>query len=209
MKIARILKINFRHLSQPALVIKAGEINAAIHSPEFIADFPQITPTAEQIAAALAAFRNSVEMENSKSVAALRKANRETLVDLLVRLALDLEQQADGDMLKLSRTGYDINKTPGGQTTGNTPTPQNLRLDHGLRNQVIARVQAIEGNVVYIGAFTYDPINGPWTTINLVTNSQKIIFNNLERGRDLFVKVMADGPHGPSDWSDIATIMVQ
>lgn len=208
MKIAGILKINFASLSQAAFIAKAGEINMAIHAANFATYFPQIDPSADEIDAALSAFRTSVEMESSKSVAVLRKANRRKLHDLLVRLALDLERAADGDMLKLIHTGYDINKSTAAQTTGATPTPQNLRLYQALRNQILAKVKAIGGRVVYIGAYSYDPINGPWITIDPVTNSQKILFSNLERGRDVYIKVMIVTAQGTSDWSDIATIMV-
>lgn len=208
MRIARILKINFNRLSQPAFAKKASEINTAIHDADFSIYFPDFTPPGEAIAAALSAYQTALGKEQSKTIAALRKETRQILTNLLVKLALDLEEKADGDRFKLSHTGYDLNKIPGTRTTGSTLAPQNLRLKQGQRNQVIAQVDAIGGKTVYIGAFAYDPINGPWTNINLSTNSQKIIFNDLERARDVYIKVMADGPHGPSDWSDIATILV-
>lgn len=209
MKKARILSIAFGSMSQTAFLIKAGEISLAIHAPGFADDFPDINPSAADIAIALEEFRTAVATESSKTVAALRRATRARLADLLVILALDLEQKAGGDMVKLSRTGYDINKSPGSQTTTKTPTPENLRLFHYLRGQTLAKVKAMRGKVVFIGAYTYDPINGPWITTNPFTSSQKILFTGLERGRDVYVKVMAVGPHGPSDWSDVAVIMVQ
>lgn len=74
--------------------------------------------------------------------------------------------------------------------------------------QVQAKVEALGGKTLYIGAYTYDPKNGPWIIIDAVTNSQNILFTGLERGRDVYIKVMATGSYGPSDWSDVSTIMV-
>ena len=78
----------------------------------------------------------------------------------------------------------------------------------GLSGQVIAKCKAIGRNIFYFGEYSLDPINGPWIPISGVTNSQKIIFKGLERGRDYYFRIKAIGPHGSSDWSDIATIMV-
>jgi hypothetical protein len=208
MRNIRLLRTNFGRLSADNLVSRASIISHAIHTPEFAAVFPAINPTKEQLATALAEYSASLSAETSRSIVALRKAKRDILEDLLNLLALHLERIANGDPKKLSLTGYDIKKPSGGRTEGNTPAPENLRLFHALRNQILAKVQGMGRRVVLIGAYSYDPINGPWFTINPTTNSQKILFTGLERGRDVYIKVQAVGAHGPSDWSDIAVIMV-
>jgi hypothetical protein len=185
-----------------------AEINSAIQSPEFLADFPVTNPTVAQITAAVSDYKDAFAKETSKSVIALRAAKRETLTNLLITLALDLEEKAQGDRLKLSHTGYDVTKPRGTQTGGITLTPKNLRLYVRLTGQILAKVKALGGKTLYIGAYTYDPINGPWITIDPVTDSQNILFTGLDRARDVYIKIMAIGPHGPSDWSDIATILV-
>jgi hypothetical protein len=208
MKKARILSINFATMSHSRFLLKAGEIVHALHTAAFVMDFPNIEPDGGRISTALEKYSAAVGAEDSKSTAALRKSTRADLTDLLVLLALDLEQQAAGDLLKLSRTGYDINKSTKVRTEGNTPTPQNLRLYRRLTGQILAKVKALGGNTVYIVAYSYDPINGPWTTLAPVTNSQNILITGLERGKDVYIKVMAITHLGPSDWSDIATMLV-
>lgn len=208
MRIAGILKVNFASLSQPRLLAKAGEINHAIHAVTFPNYFPTIDPPGEAIAAALSAYQDAMKAERSKTAKALLDATRKSLTNLLKELAVNLEDSAKGDMLKLVQTGYDINKITPTQTTGDTPKPLNLRLYQALRNQILAKVKAIGGKVVYTGAYSYDPINGPWIEIDPVTNSQKILFTDLERGRDVYIRVKVVATQGTSDWSDIATIMV-
>ena len=208
MRLAGILKVNFASLSQPRLLAKAGEINHAIHAATFPSYFPTIDPPAEAIAAAFSAYQNAMKAERSKTAKALLDATRKALIDRLKELAVNLEDSAKGDMLKLVQTGYDINKITPAQTTGDTPKPENLRLYHALRNQILAKVKAMGAKAFYIGAYSYDPINGPWFEIAPVTSSQKILFTNLERGRDVYIRVKVVSPHGISDWSDIAVIMV-
>lgn len=60
----------------------------------------------------------------------------------------------------------------------------------------------------YESSHTLDPINGPWTGIPPVSNSQNILFSGLSRGKDYYFRVRAIGANGPSGWSDVATMMV-
>jgi len=60
----------------------------------------------------------------------------------------------------------------------------------------------------YEAHYTLDPTSGPWTSINSVTDSQKILFTGLQRGKDYYFRVRALGAKGPGGWSDVATMMV-
>jgi hypothetical protein len=49
---------------------------------------------------------------------------------------------------------------------------------------------------------------GPWTNDGIFPSSRNITLTNLERAKDVWVRVRAIGRLGPGGWSDPATILV-
>jgi len=96
--------------------------------------------------------------------------------------------------------------------TGNSgplPAPQNLRVKTtGITGEALAKVAAVPLASGYEAQSTLEPTSGPWTSINSVTDSQKILFTGLQRGKDYYFRVRAIGANGPSGWSDVTTMMV-
>jgi hypothetical protein len=85
-------------------------------------------------------------------------------------------------------------------------TPQNLRIKTG------PHAGAITGKDQPVPlADSYEiqtATAGLWSTSITVTNSQKMIKELLTRGQDVYARVRTISSNGPSEWSDIAVVMV-
>jgi hypothetical protein len=186
----------------------AKKVRLALLSPAGLGYFPSPEPSMAAIETAITVLDKAIAAEDSSSAAALRKSLIADLVKQLLRLVNDLELTADGDPVMLAATGFDLRKKPGARRTGPIATPENLRLRHSpISGDILAKVKAVEGADNYHAQSALSP-DGPWIDIDPFSNSQQILFKGLPRGKDVYIRVRANGPNGPGGWSDIATIMV-
>lgn len=202
------LSIGFTRDTNTALCAKAYAIHTALTTAPGSGYFPVTAPTMPVFKTAIDNLQNAESLENTQTNAALRKSLRDALIPLMQELALGLELAAKGDMVKLSATGYGLNKKPA-RSTGTVPAPENLRVSTtGIAGEALCKCSKVPLAVSYEAAYTLDPNTGGWTTITPVTSSQNILFTGLSRGKDYYFRVRAIGANGPSGWSDVATMMV-
>jgi hypothetical protein len=202
------ISLKFARYSPPRLRDFARTVTSALSKSPGIDYFPSTKPTVAEVVGLTGQLDSALGQETSTSVAALRAQLTVELVELLKLLAGDLETRAVGDLVKLANTGFEIKQQGGGtRSSGPTATPQNARAKHGLSRQVIVSVDPVGKPAMYQGAFSYTA-DGEYTPLDPVTNSRKIIFNDLERGKDVYLKVRALSAAPPSDWSDLVKIMV-
>lgn len=201
------ISINFTPLSDQGLYDLASKIHRAITTTPCTEYFAAFKPTAPELKEHIDLFAEALAKETSKSVTALRKDRRGKLIEKLAILAASLEIEANGDLMKLASTGFDLKK-PATRTGAPTEIPGNLRLTTtGISGEILAKCTRIRNARSYHAQHALSA-DGPWTDIDPVTTSQKILFTGLQRGKDIYVRVKAFGPNGYSGWSDLATIMV-
>lgn len=202
------LSVGFSALSdRPFCDLSKSVHNALTHEPG-LSYFPLTSPTVSDLLTGIIANDDALNGDGTPTNVALRRSTREALVLMMQRLAADLELKANGDLVKLAATGFSFKKTPV-KSQGPLAAPQNLRVKTtGTAGEAMAKVAAVALASGYEAQFTLDPMSGEWTPINLVTDSQKILFTGLSRGKDYYFRVRAIGANGPSGWSDVATMMV-
>lgn len=150
----------------------------------------------------------ALSLETTSTSAALRKSHRNELVRLLTLVAAEVELIAQGDLVKLTASGFSLRKKPGGIIPGPLPPPINVRLFFtGVSCQILMKCKAVPGALNYHGQYSLSP-TGPFTDIDAFSNSQKILFEGLPRGQDVYFRVRANGASGPGGWSSIVSIMV-
>lgn len=202
------LSVGFSQDSDGKVFTKASLIHTALTTPPGIAFFPAPSPTMVVFKASIDVFQNSLSGENTAANVALRKSTREALTVNLQRLAAGLELTADGDLVALAASGFDL-KTKPTRSTGPLSAPLDLRVKTtGTAGEAMCKCKAVPRADSYECGWTLDPLSGPWTNIPPVSSSQSILFTGLQRGKDFYFRVRAIGANGPSGWSDVATMMV-
>jgi hypothetical protein len=202
------LSIGFSQASDAKVAQKAAHVYTSLTSLPGITYFPTTTPTMAVFQTAVTEFQDALSLEATSSSIALRKEKRAEVILLLKKLAAHLELTADGDLVKLAATGFDL-KAKATRSVGPLPAPQNLRVKPtGISGEALCKVSAQPKADTYEGQYTQNPTSGSWTPITPTTNSQNILFTGLDRGKDYYFRVRAIGANGPSGWSDVATMMV-
>lgn len=199
------LKTGFTPLSDIKFLEVAQKIHVALTTPPGSTDFPGLSnPTTAQLSTANNAFEAAI----NSGTPASRDATRAALEKLLKKLASNLELVADGDLVKLTNTGFDLKKKPV-RREGPTDIPQNLRVKTtGTAGEALLKCKAVLYADGYEAEYTLEPVTGPWVDGGVFTNSQRILFTGLTRGKDYYFRVRAYSATGKSGWSDVATMMV-
>ncbi|HYX29674.1 MAG TPA: fibronectin type III domain-containing protein [Pyrinomonadaceae bacterium] len=108
------------------------------------------------------------------------------------------------DPALLLSTGFQMQSTNRAQIELDQPT--SLVVKNGGAGQLIARVDPVKNANMYEGRIK--PADGDYLPSVFTGDSQHIIFNGLQRGKDYTVQVRAlGGSTGQSDWSDPSSHM--
>lgn len=201
------LNTGFGKLTHSQLVLKARLIAHSLSQGQGLRYFPTPVPSVAELESAIEAFSESLGMENSSAVTALRAKCRQDLIVVLKKLAANLSLTADGDLTKLAATGFDIRKRPS-RTSELPAKPLDFEVKHtGISGEARGTCKPVYNAMSYEVEFALSP-DGPWIRGGVFTNSQKLMFTGLERGRDYFFRVRVISAVGPGPWSDISSIMV-
>jgi len=194
---------NLSKLKNNDLDNKAVSIHTSLSTGPGSIHFAVTVPTLAEVLADITTYQTALAGSNT----ALKQSTREALEETLFALAVNLETQADGDIAKLSTTGFDLRKKAV-QGEGLVAAPQNLRVKHGpLSGEVLLRCAPVPRASAYEARSTQD-LAAAWTEHPPCTSSQRILIPGLQRGKDYYFEVRAIGANGPGPWSDIATLMV-
>jgi hypothetical protein len=160
------ISLKFARYSPPRLRDFARTVTSTLAKAPGNNYFPTTKPTIAEVTDLTGRLDGALGQETSTSVAALRAQLAHDLTELLKLLAGNLETQADGDLVMLANTGFELKQQGGGtRSSGPTPTPQNARAKHGLSRQIIATVDALGRPVMYQGAYSYNA-EGPFISLD-------------------------------------------
>jgi len=170
------------------------------------ASFPGPVPALADISSARTSFIAAVSAVKSGTLAVVeRRQQRAQLVALLRSLALYVQQACNGDPAILLSSGYPARRTP--QPVGQLPAPVNLRLARGkITGQLKARCNRVDKAGSYQWRYATSAAPTAWTLVD-PTMAASIALDGLAPGTSYVVQVRAVGSHGPSNWSDAATLM--
>ncbi|HTA66110.1 MAG TPA: hypothetical protein VK753_11445 [Xanthomonadaceae bacterium] len=186
------------------LVVDSETILAAMTGN---AAFPKPSPTLSEIVAARNAYVASVSAAKDSSLAvSVRRQQRANLVALLGKLAHYVQVTGAGDGPTLKSSGFPLQRTR--QPVGPLPAPSNLRLVRGkVSGTLVARCdrQNRAGCYQWRCAPTATPT--AWLPI-ATTLSASATFDGLVPAMQYTVQVCVIGTAGPSNWSDVAMVVV-
>ena len=135
---------------------------------------------------------------------AAKNNSRQTLIGILRQLAAYVQMSCNNEQATLLSSGFQMQ----GATGASTPLekPESLTLKNGSSGQLIAAVDPVRNAKMYEGRIKPDA--GDWLPSVFTGDSQHIIFNGLQRGKDYTAQIRAlGGSTGQSDWSDPSTHM--
>ena len=143
---------------------------------------------------------------------AQRDVARQTLTDLLKRLALYLELMSDGDTALLATTGYDLrHDSVHNNSSELLPAPSDFRVTHGqLSGSLNIQVTRLIGAGSYEVQITLgDPnIESNWQHALSSVTSTHISITGLIPGQSYWIRVRGFDSNGGGVWTDPINIMV-
>ncbi len=169
--------------------------------------YPAPNPTLAEFTAARNAYIAVVNAaKDSRLAMAVRNQQRGTFGTLLRNLAHYVQVASNGDLPTLLGSGFTAHRRS--QPVGTLPAPANLRLVRGRASgQVIARCNPVPQAGAY--AWRYASATAPTTWISVDTTfAASVLLEGLVPGTQYNVQARALAKVGPSNWSDVASLMV-
>jgi len=203
------LIVTFDRLStSDFLVISGSIVNGMTNNSHFPEPWAGQGLTLVQLTAAYTAFEEAYHASLTRDTVkiAQRNATRQTLTDILKRLALSLELMAQGDVAALATTGFelrhDIVRTNSNELL---PAPTDFRVTHGQLSGTfdvhVARLVGAGSYEVHIAQ--NDPnLESNWRHAISSVNSLHIIVTGLTPGQNYWVRIRGIDSNGGGVWSD-------
>ena len=207
------LIVTFDRLSISDFLTMSGSIvNAMTNNSHFKEPWAGQGLTLEQLTAAYTAFEEAYHASLTRDTVkvAQRNETRQTLTDILKRLALSLELMAQGDVTALTTTGFelrhDIVRTNSNELL---PAPTDFRVTHGqLSGSFDVHVARLVGAGSYEVHIAEDNpnIESNWRHAISSVNSLHIIVTGLTPGKNYWVRIRGIDSNGGGVWSDPISI---
>ena len=200
------VKTGFQKLAAGKLLTKALNISSNMNGNTY---FPTPTPDMPTIDAAIAAYQSAVVAAENRDKAAVqvKKQTRISLIVLLNQLATYINFTANGDIVMLGTTGYDLYKNAE-PVVVEKPTLSSLTAGPNP-SQLTTKAKGGKGARSMMHQYTTNaimPENG-WTSIT--TTSKTYTFSGLTKGQEYWVRVAAVGSNGQVVYSDPLSRIVQ
>jgi hypothetical protein len=205
MKLQRV-QTNFGKLGDGALELKADNI---VQSMTGNPDFPTTSPTIADVALAATKFSNdrvaAVTLDRDK--VAEKNNSRRILIGLLVQLAMDVMNLANGDETKLIQSGFTLSKDPEPAYITN---PGNVLLKNTITSgELEAKVKSMPAAKCYVHQITDQPPTEDTVWTSTTSSRSSFIFRNLSRGKQYWVRVAVIGSGDQVAYSNIADQFAQ
>ena len=171
--------------------------------------YPHPQPTLEVVGAARDRYVSAVHIARDRSHNAIlrRRQLRADGVGLMRSLALYVQKACGGDPVKLDASGFPAQRRRT-QRIGILPPPQNLRLARTrTAGEVRARCNRVDGAITYQWRWSTTQAPTAWTTADPVSTASFTIEGQAQ-GAFCNVQVRAFSRSGPSEWSDVAVMVV-
>src|SRR5258706_5404377 len=196
----------FEGLSDPDFQLKSDKIFQSMVNNIF---FPNPTPDMATLSAAVTSVGTALLAAQSrdKNAVAVKNAARFTLSGLLTQLAGSVNTTANGDLVKLVSTGFDLAKD--GESVP-LPKPGSPVLSDGInQGELISKIPSVAGSRAYGHRYTTEvPVaNTVW--VETISTSSKFMHTGLVSGQKYWCQVAAYGPFEQVVYSDSITRVVQ
>ena len=209
------LIVTFERLSVPDFLAKTGSIVVAMtNNVHYQEPWVGEGLTLDLLKAAYSNFQDAYHASLTKDIIkiAQRDVARQTLTDLLKRLALYLELMAGGDITKLTSTGYDLRHDIVHNNSNELlPAPLDFKVTHGqLSGTLNVQVTRLTGAGSYEVHITEgDPkVENNWKHAVSSVTSTHILISGLIPGQSYWLRIRGLNSNGGGVWSDLISIIV-
>jgi hypothetical protein len=212
------LIINWSNMSDPDFLMTSTSILTALADyssyvsgtlPASVPNWPVAKATLDTYAAAVHAA-----LTRDTNKIAERNQAREVLSDMLKRIAAFLEMDANGDVTKLAKTGFELRRDiqRGSTAGGDLPAPADFRVSHGARSGTLSlHVARLTGAGAYeIQIAQGDPTQeANWRPATTSKTGSHMTLDGLTPGQIYWLRVRGvGGPSGHGLWTQALNIMV-
>ena len=142
----------------------------------------------------------------NRADAAEKNARRAELENVLRSLCTYVNLTANGDVVKLLTSGFDINKDP--QPVVLT-RPENLRVVNGVASgTLLMSVKAVKGAYAYFHEYSTDATLAPGSWVSTTGTTSRMQFVNLQPGTVYYCRVGVMGTNNQLLYCDPVSRMV-
>ena len=171
--------------------------------------YPTPSPALAAITTAINDFSVAINnaADGGTTLTAIKKAKRSALCTLLRHLASYVHVACNADMAALLSSGFPIQK-PTRTPAGILPAPATPVLKTGSRTgDLVAITSPVQNAYAYNWRVALSSAPGDYEQ-EIQATAASVTFSGLTPGELYLVDVNALGSAGPSDWSDVAELMV-
>ncbi|HCN82976.1 MAG TPA: hypothetical protein DIT07_05050 [Sphingobacteriaceae bacterium] len=206
MRVPSLIK-SYVNVSDADLEVKSSHIETRLTDNP---DFPDIAPAL----AVFTGFQNTFSLALGKAVSgdkvaiALKNQAKESLVENMRSLALQIESRSNGDKAKLLSSGFDL--ASDGESTPALEAPANFKVSEGPNSgQVISVVKGGWKNVAYSHEYTLSPpdVNTIW--LAKTSTTAEYTFSGLPSGIKAYFRVAVIGSKDQVHYTEVHSRMVQ
>ena len=186
----RNCKINFDGYAEPELLQKT---RAAVLKMTGNANFPNIVPTAANMAIAADDFEAAMANASTgnKDAIANKNAQKAVLQGMMRSWGLYVNLLSDGDLEKLTSSGLPITKEPTPAVLG---VPENLVISQAVNPGTIeVSFKAVDKAINYRYEWAANPITANTVWQGIISTSRKQVISSLEQGSNYWFRVRAYG----------------
>ena len=195
------IKLNFNSYSDNALLVLVKACLLALTGNVF---FPALSnPTLAEFQTAINAYDAALAAaaDRSKNNVAAKDARKAELINLLIRMALQLMQEADGNLEALVSTALPLYKTREPKPPMGIPAIESI--ENGLNSgELDAKVFFLPGARTLIYQYTEDPLTAGsvWTSLNSTRTKETL--TGLQVGKRYWIRIVAYGTNNQMTISD-------
>lgn len=173
-------------------------------------DFPTPSPDMPTVQGALNNYIESLASAQSRERTAIivKNQNRIILIAVLKALANYITFTAQGDVAKLSGTGYDLAKTRSKSPAIEKPINPEV-IDGAAAGELIGSVDGVKNVKSYVHQIKANLPSGDTVWTNIFSSSRTCTFTGLESGQRYTVRVGAIGVNNQIVFSDAVTRIAQ
>jgi hypothetical protein len=153
-------------------------------------------------------FQNSMNAaaDGSRTLIAIRKEDRRSLIEIMVQLGFYVMQMSNGDRAKMLSSGFDLAKENGGAKV--LATIQSMVVTNGNPGEANILVNPVKGARAYIHQYSADPPSETTAWVSETTAHRRHTFTGLKPLATYWFRVIAIGLNGQSVISDAVSRVI-
>ena len=186
----RNCKINFESLAEASLL---QTTRAAIIKMTANANFPNVVPTAANMAIAADNFEAAMAdaSTGSKDAIANKNVQKKALQGLMHNWGMYVNLLSDGNLEMLIRSGLPLTKEPSPSVLG---MPENLLITQAVNpGSVKVSFKAVDNAVNYSYEWAPNLVTADTEWQKIISTTRKQVISNLEQGTNYWFRVRAYG----------------